>query len=168
MRALHVNDPQPSAAAEPAAPSGRAGDAAEAGGGAVVASPASGVGPGLPPDAEDGREAPGAQQNRPAAEYVLEPDLARECAAAAAAEGAGGQGAKPQLHLVVLGHVDAGKSTLMGRLLYDLGCAAARDGASPMIRHTWGALLWPSAWKIVLGHVGLAFESTLMCRVLSN
>ncbi len=30
-------------------------------------------------------------------------------------------GGKPKLHLVVLGHVDAGKSTLMGRLLYELG-----------------------------------------------
>lgn len=30
-------------------------------------------------------------------------------------------GAKPVLHLVVLGHVDAGKSTLMGRLLHQLG-----------------------------------------------
>ena len=29
--------------------------------------------------------------------------------------------AKSSLHVVVLGHVDAGKSTLMGRLLHDLG-----------------------------------------------
>lgn len=29
--------------------------------------------------------------------------------------------AKPHLNFVVLGHVDAGKSTLMGRLLYDIG-----------------------------------------------
>ncbi|GJJ07398.1 hypothetical protein Clacol_001600 [Clathrus columnatus] len=28
---------------------------------------------------------------------------------------------KPRINLVVIGHVDAGKSTLMGRLLYDLG-----------------------------------------------
>jgi elongation factor 1 alpha-like protein len=28
---------------------------------------------------------------------------------------------KDQLHLVVIGHVDAGKSTMMGHLLYDLG-----------------------------------------------
>lgn len=28
---------------------------------------------------------------------------------------------KAQLHLVVIGHVDAGKSTLMGHLLHDLG-----------------------------------------------
>jgi elongation factor 1 alpha-like protein len=28
---------------------------------------------------------------------------------------------KASLHVVVLGHVDAGKSTLMGRLLHDLG-----------------------------------------------
>lgn len=30
-------------------------------------------------------------------------------------------GGKQPLHVVVLGHVDAGKSTLMGRLLHDLG-----------------------------------------------
>jgi hypothetical protein len=46
--------------------------------------------------------------------------LAAACKAAAAAEEAGG-GGKPRLHLVVLGHVDAGKSTLMGRMLYELG-----------------------------------------------
>lgn len=28
---------------------------------------------------------------------------------------------KAQLHMVVIGHVDAGKSTLMGHLLHDLG-----------------------------------------------
>lgn len=28
---------------------------------------------------------------------------------------------KPHIHLVVIGHVDAGKSTLMGHALYDLG-----------------------------------------------
>lgn len=28
---------------------------------------------------------------------------------------------KPHIHLVVIGHVDAGKSTLLGHLLYDLG-----------------------------------------------
>ncbi|EFJ41150.1 elongation factor-like protein, partial [Volvox carteri f. nagariensis] len=31
------------------------------------------------------------------------------------------------LHLVVLGHVDAGKSSLMGRLLHELGLVSARD-----------------------------------------
>lgn len=31
------------------------------------------------------------------------------------------------LHLVVLGHVDAGKSSLMGRLLYEVGVVSARD-----------------------------------------
>ena len=34
--------------------------------------------------------------------------------------------AKPSLHVVVLGHVDAGKSTLMGRLVADLGFVDAR------------------------------------------
>lgn len=49
----------------------------------------------------------------------MEPALQRECESLAAAEDTGG--AKPRLHLVVLGHVDAGKSTLMGRLLHELG-----------------------------------------------
>jgi elongation factor 1 alpha-like protein len=30
-------------------------------------------------------------------------------------------GLKPTLHMVVIGHVDAGKSTLMGHLLFDMG-----------------------------------------------
>jgi hypothetical protein len=34
---------------------------------------------------------------------------------------------KPGLHLVVLGHVDAGKSTLMGRLLFELGHVTQKD-----------------------------------------
>lgn len=56
------------------------------------------------------------QQRRPLQEYQLEPNLQAACNTLAAAEQA-----KPKLHLVVLGHVDAGKSTLMGRLLHDLG-----------------------------------------------
>ena len=63
---------------------------------------------------------------RPLREYEAEPDLARAVQAALAREAAG-QGGKPLLHLVVLGHVDAGKSTLMGRLLHDLGCSAHRS-----------------------------------------
>ncbi|XP_074600130.1 translation elongation factor EF-1alpha (GTPase) HBS1 isoform X3 [Brevipalpus obovatus] len=34
---------------------------------------------------------------------------------------------KPLINLVVIGHVDAGKSTLMGRLLYDLGCVTKKS-----------------------------------------
>ncbi len=60
---------------------------------------------------------------RPLREYEAEPDLARAVKEALAREAAG-QAGKPLLHLVVLGHVDAGKSTLMGRLLHDLGCGA--------------------------------------------
>lgn len=56
------------------------------------------------------------QQRRPLEEYQLERDLRSACDAANAAEQT-----QPKLHLVVLGHVDAGKSTLMGRLLHDLG-----------------------------------------------
>lgn len=33
---------------------------------------------------------------------------------------------KPHIHLVVIGHVDAGKSTLMGHTLYDLGAVPQR------------------------------------------
>lgn len=33
---------------------------------------------------------------------------------------------KPHIHLVVIGHVDAGKSTLMGHLLFDLGVVSQR------------------------------------------
>ncbi|KAL0034609.1 hypothetical protein WJX79_010439 [Trebouxia sp. C0005] len=58
----------------------------------------------------------GNQPQRPIQEYQLERDLQAACDALASAEQA-----QPKLHLVVLGHVDAGKSTLMGRLLHDLG-----------------------------------------------
>eukprot|EP00884_Botryococcus_braunii_P016884 jgi/Botrbrau1/387/Bobra.110_2s0042.1 len=34
---------------------------------------------------------------------------------------------KPKLHMVVVGHVDAGKSTLMGRLLYELGIVSEKE-----------------------------------------
>lgn len=35
-------------------------------------------------------------------------------------------GEKPHIHLVVIGHVDAGKSTLMGHTLYDLGVVSQK------------------------------------------
>ncbi|KAG7670734.1 hypothetical protein Ndes2437A_g04358 [Nannochloris sp. 'desiccata'] len=57
--------------------------------------------------------------HRSLSEYVPEPDLKSACDAATKAETT--PGTKPRLHLVVLGHVDAGKSTLMGRMLYELG-----------------------------------------------
>lgn len=60
------------------------------------------------------------QKRRPLLEYKLEADLAKACEEAAA-QSQGRDGGKPRLHLVVLGHVDAGKSTLMGRLMHDLG-----------------------------------------------
>lgn len=65
------------------------------------------------------------QQRRRVADYVMEADLARELAAQQAKEGGGG--GKAPLHLVVLGHVDAGKSTLMGRLLHDLGHVSQKE-----------------------------------------
>eukprot|EP00775_Hariotina_reticulata_P011038 gene11038-11193_t len=53
----------------------------------------------------------------------MEADLARDVAAAVAAESSSSNSSSSRrgLHLVVMGHVDAGKSTLMGRLLHDLG-----------------------------------------------
>ena len=49
--------------------------------------------------------------------------------AAAAAAGDDGLDSKPEVHVVVLGHVDAGKSTLVGRLLSDCGVVSSRDAA---------------------------------------
>ena len=58
---------------------------------------------------------------RPLHDYKLEADLLRMCQEADRAGQTGSTSPKPHLHLVILGHVDAGKSTLMGRLLHDLG-----------------------------------------------
>jgi elongation factor 1 alpha-like protein len=60
-------------------------------------------------------------------EYKLEPDLEKECLALEAAESSKEGPALQGLHLVVLGHVDAGKSTLMGRLLHDTGAIGAKE-----------------------------------------
>lgn len=38
-----------------------------------------------------------------------------------------GPGTQLGIHLVVVGHVDAGKSTLMGRLLHDVGVVSAKE-----------------------------------------
>lgn len=56
----------------------------------------------------------------------MDEQLATDCAIAASAEDEAA-GGRPRLHLVVLGHVDAGKSTLMGRLLHDLGVVDKRQ-----------------------------------------
>ena len=151
MQALRVSDP-PAARAEPAATPAAAAAAQGAGDrGAEAAGLRPGSGPGSLAGPGADAAAPAPQRSRPAAEYVLEPDLARECAAAGAAEAAGERGTKPQLHLVVVGHVDAGKSTLMGRLLHDLGCAPSASGptapaphahSSPHRRCTCGARPW--------------------------
>ncbi len=60
------------------------------------------------------------RRRRPLSEYKPDSDLARALAEASVQDSAD-KGGKPRLHLVVLGHVDAGKSTLMGRLLHELG-----------------------------------------------
>ncbi|GAX83662.1 hypothetical protein CEUSTIGMA_g11087.t1 [Chlamydomonas eustigma] len=85
--------------------------------------------------------------------YRLPPDLLRECdelmatelqqllvleeqgsnrhhttsSATPAASGLISSQLRQGLHLVVLGHVDAGKSTLMGRLLHDVGATSIKD-----------------------------------------
>lgn len=75
---------------------------------------------------EAGGEGPGPRR-RKLSEYVLEPELARDVDAALAAEASGAAGHRSSLHLVVAGHVDAGKSTLMGRLLHDLGLVTQKE-----------------------------------------
>lgn len=60
------------------------------------------------------------RRRRPLSEYKPDSDLARALTEASMQDGADKCG-KTRLHLVVLGHVDAGKSTLMGRLLHELG-----------------------------------------------
>jgi hypothetical protein len=72
-----------------------------------------------------------APARRPLSDY--RPDGERECARAAAAEEAG-SGVRPRLHLVVLGHVDAGKSTLMGRMLYELGLISDKTVHKTQVR----------------------------------
>ena len=57
---------------------------------------------------------------RPLSEYVMDSTLKDLCNHAAEGEQKDLEG-RSKLHLVVLGHVDAGKSTLMGRLLHELG-----------------------------------------------
>lgn len=51
----------------------------------------------------------------------------REVSKATAAEASSGPSGRHGLHLVVMGHVDAGKSTLMGRLLHDLGQVSQKE-----------------------------------------
>lgn len=51
----------------------------------------------------------------------------REVSKATTAEAASGLAGRRGLHLVVMGHVDAGKSTLMGRLLHDLGQVSQKE-----------------------------------------
>ena len=60
------------------------------------------------------------QARKPLVAYTMEPELAKACARSASSA-AGDANRKAGLHLAVLGHVDAGKSTLMGRLLHELG-----------------------------------------------
>lgn len=87
------------------------------------------------------------QRRRPLSEYRPDADLAAACAAAAAAEEAGG--GKPRLHLVVLGHVDAGKSTLMGRMLYELGLISDKAVHKTQVgagRGRGGSLWVPHGW----------------------
>lgn len=58
-------------------------------------------------------------------DFCNDPTLRSLCDKAAAEESA--LGGKAMLNLVVLGHVDAGKSTLMGRMLYETGVVGDRE-----------------------------------------
>jgi len=58
-------------------------------------------------------------------EFKNDAALQSLCDQAAAEESS--SGGKTMLNLVVLGHVDAGKSTLMGRMLYETGVVSDRD-----------------------------------------
>eukprot|EP01025_Chloroclados_australasicus_P032937 TRINITY_DN3345_c1_g1_i1.p1 TRINITY_DN3345_c1_g1~~TRINITY_DN3345_c1_g1_i1.p1 ORF type:complete len:625 (+),score=99.89 TRINITY_DN3345_c1_g1_i1:195-2069(+) len=60
---------------------------------------------------------------RPVSEYQLEDDLQKAFQHYQSNQ----DQTKQKLHLIVLGHVDAGKSTLMGRLLYELGLIDQRE-----------------------------------------
>ncbi|PNW73613.1 hypothetical protein CHLRE_13g565750v5 [Chlamydomonas reinhardtii] len=98
----------------------------------------------------------GLHTRRPVTEYVMEADLARDVAAATASEssststsGSSSGSSKPPLHLVVLGHVDAGKSSLMGRLLHDLGLVSAKE-AHKFQRDAAAAGKGSFAWAWVL------------------
>ncbi|KAG8805202.1 Hsp70 suppressor, GTPase facilitates ribosomal subunit dissociation [Serendipita sp. 400] len=56
--------------------------------------------------------------------------LSREKVLEEARKAISGQGdVKPTINLIIIGHVDAGKSTLTGRLLYELGRIEARKRA---------------------------------------
>ena len=61
-----------------------------------------------------------APARRPLSEYELEPELVEACFQAPDSV----PGSLPSISLVVLGHVDAGKSTLMGRLLSETGAVS--------------------------------------------
>ena len=54
------------------------------------------------------------------------------------------QGSKPNILLVVLGHVDAGKSTLTGRLLADLGMFGEKEvrKRAHQARQAWHGQAW--------------------------
>jgi elongation factor 1 alpha-like protein len=59
--------------------------------------------------------------------FTIDPQLKRLCDQAAEDERSAGK--KTSLSLVVLGHVDAGKSTTLGRLLYETGVVSDREVA---------------------------------------
>ncbi|KAF8631149.1 hypothetical protein AX15_002495 [Amanita polypyramis BW_CC] len=71
---------------------------------------------GLNLDTKEGDLAPVTEEPLPMVNYVKE-KLVEEMRRSLESEG----GEKKSISLVVIGHVDAGKSTLMGRLLYELG-----------------------------------------------
>lgn len=117
--------PPPSAAATPP-PAEPAQQPVAAGGAAARLQGLSlGEGPSASSEQQQQQASLAVPSSRPLSEYQPDAELRRECERAAAAEASAG--GKPKLHLVVLGHVDAGKSTLMGRMLYELGLIADKQ-----------------------------------------
>ena len=79
---------------------------------------------------------PAPSSYKPLSDYQMDDELATACALAASEEDESA-GGRPKIHLVVLGHVDAGKSTLMGRMLHELGVVDKRQVSTyTHIQHT--------------------------------
>jgi elongation factor 1 alpha-like protein len=75
-------------------------------------------------------------------------DACREVEKATAAEASSGAAGRRGLHLVVMGHVDAGKSTLMGRLLHDLGQVSQKEVHKNQRESAQAGKVGTGAWGI--------------------
>mmetsp|Transcript_11558 Transcript_11558/g.34681 ORF Transcript_11558/g.34681 Transcript_11558/m.34681 type:complete len:692 (+) Transcript_11558:117-2192(+) len=121
----HSGKAAPHRAVAPKAPSQRAAGVTTATDGVAGLSIADSQKGGSDPAALPASALPARRERRPYSEFVQDPALTKAFQEADAAESAAA-GGRSRLHLVVLGHVDAGKSTLMGRLLADLGVVSQK------------------------------------------